>query len=106
MSTQMELLQMDIRNIFKIVNKNSEILQNGLSDRMDKVEEGMSKLQESLVDALRPPKVVSPWKKFMLKWFGTFIILTMFIGFVWLAFTILPSSAADKILEAIIQTAG
>jgi len=102
----MEMVQKELEKLSIVAEDNARILKNGLRDRVSKIETSIHELTKVVVEAMKPAAAVSPWKKFAFKWLGTFIILTMFLGLMWVTFQILPASAASSILDTLLQRVG
>ena len=105
--TQLEIVHEELKKISIIAEDNARILKNGIGDRVSKLEKGLADLIKIVtelriaVEHLRPRPEISSIKKFLFKWGGTFIILLMFIGLLWLAFNVLPEPAALRILDLV-----
>ena len=103
--TQGEMIQQELTKLRAIADSNARVLTNGLVDRIDKVEESIEKVYDLVIEALKPKPAPSPYKKFLFKWGGTFVILLMFIGVLWLAYLLLPKEVANSIFNAAIEKA-
>tara|TARA_Y100000310_G_C20672933_1_gene811284 strand:- start:1056 stop:1388 length:333 start_codon:yes stop_codon:yes gene_type:complete len=105
--TQLEIVHEELKKISNISEDNARILKNGIGDRVSKLEKGLADLIKIVtelriaVEQIKPQPDQPAWKKFIWKWFGTFIILAMFIGLLWLAFNVLPEPAALRILDLV-----
>ena len=103
--TQVELIQRELAKIHALADSNARVLTNGIVDRIDRVEAAVEKLYDLVIEALKPPPTPSPYKKFLFKWGGTFVILVMFIGVLWLAYLLLPKEVANSLFNAAIEKA-
>ena len=103
--TQVEMIQQELAELHALAESNARILTNGIVDRIDRVEASVEKLYDLVIEALKPPPAPSPYRKFLFKWGGTFVILTMFIGVLWLAYLLLPKEVANSLFNAAIEKA-
>jgi hypothetical protein len=103
--TQVEMIQQELSKLHALAERNARILSNGIVDRIDKIEVSVEKLYDLMIEALKPKPAPSPYKKFLFKWGGTFVILLMFIGVLWVAYLLLPKEVANGIFNAVIEKA-
>ena len=100
-----EMLQKELAKLHTLAESTARILTNGIVDRIDKIETSVEKLYDLVIEALKPKPSPSPYKKFLFKWGGTFVILVMFIGVLWLAYLLLPKEVANSLFNAAIEKA-
>lgn len=83
--------EQQLDRIEKKVGENTAILKNGLKDRM-------FSLEKIVEDALKPQPW---WQKFLLKTGGTAVIISLFVGGIYLILRVMPANTLIQLLEAL-----
>ena len=110
--TQTERIEKRLEKLEAIAEANSIILHNGIRDKVSLCEKAVKTVEAKLIELailvgrLAPKPEMPFWKRFAFKWVGTFVILLMFIGVVWLAFAILPHDVVDRVITKAIEVKG
>ena len=85
-------MESQLTRMEKELIRHGKILDNGLKDRMERI--------EKVVETALTPQ--PPWQKFLFKTGGTFIIIALFTGSLYLLLRIMPADTLIQLVQAII----